>query len=706
MVSSKISPLDEKDHALDKGFEIDQYVRALGESSSRVRFVMLAVIVASVASMTTLWSEHDGAWERLRLETFDKNYFLAKTCKIWDYPALYKYRCQSPAYPDLRIGPKEGPELSAPYIYLFTPPECQSREDDACKAINYFNKKGISTEDGAKVYAEKQWEAYINNVTYVKTPILGLIFDINDLGLITGLTFSILMLVMVFYSNRAHENLALSMWKVREIAERDNCFDDPDSRANLLYHALAIQQVFTVPPTLARWHDIKIFRKSHYILFLLPFFVQLAVLRNDFNTRPEGFSVSTRETWISLGAQGAFLLFVFSLCLLCCAHLNADDKLWERVFIFINPGHKFQAKSMWRHWVKITDNRPPAWGLAVRPNRNRTEPITPNEVLFIDSINHVLWSIEIHKHCAEGGFPIRRLSELKGKTWARGLYLETKNKEHRLYSKAGQEKGFGEVPKRKERLRKSIDRNKQDDLEYLTGLTDSSTYDIHLSKSSISRIDPKSKNHIWSAGGLAYQNDGWGMAAGFAAIHALLPDDDTLFVTDGAWIRNIKADGEVRTWGGRPLGEHLRPERPFLLGMTLTDNRPIKAQTQGKGEISVTSKLLVCDYTLRRVIAVNEYETEEVYRSDRCWAPTGIFIDGNTLYLLEYRQATMVGEWINYLLRTKPQSRILRFTFFFWPYLRIMKFDNCSFNEGKILYKLSNFRLWRDRSKTKDVGSS
>ena len=49
------------------------------------------------------------------------------------------------------------------------------------------------------------------------------------------------MLVMSFYTHRAHENLAVCMWKVYEIAEREQCFDVPGGKPNLLYHALAMR---------------------------------------------------------------------------------------------------------------------------------------------------------------------------------------------------------------------------------------------------------------------------------------------------------------------------------------------------------------------------------------------------------------------------------------------------------------------------------
>jgi hypothetical protein len=673
---------------LESSFEIDQYVKALGEASSRVRFVMLAVIVASVASIATLWSEHDGAWERSRLKVFDTKYSLLTACGVWEHPLEYRERCEEPHQPESRIEGETAISPPTKINYALLPPECQN-EETICDAIRWFNDIGISTNRGAEAFAEKQWEAYINNVRYVKSPVLGFTFDINDLGLLTGLTFSILMLVMVFYSNRAHENLAVSMWKVREITKTEHCYDDPGSKANLLYHALAMQQVFTVPPTLARWQDLRIFSKSHYALFILPFLVQMFVLHGDFKSAPSGFNVNRTQTLISLSGQTFFLLLALFLCLLCWAHLHADDMLWEDVFLFINPSHRFQAKSRWRHWVKIADNHPPAWGLAVRRSRKQDGW---REILFVDSISGHLCSVEARTALGENVFPIGSVN-VKTRTAYRGLYLPSITDEPRFYSRSHIERRFGRVPKQRSRLKiDDTTATTSDKIGILSGLSNAAET-FYLSRSSLRKVTADTNMPIWSAGGLAYQKDGPGRYSGFAAIHSLVPDEDALFVTDGAWIRRIDSAGEVSTWGGKPLGLYLRPERAFLLGMVLLGNgRTIEAQGRKQRETLTSYKLLVCDHSLRRVLAVDENRVAEAYRSDRGWAPAGIALDGETIYLLEYRNDRMLGEWINYLLKRHPNNILIKLAFPFWHYLRILRFEGSSFNNPKVVYALSSFR--------------
>src|SRR5207244_3239164 len=86
-------------------------------------------------------------------------------------------------------------------------------------------------------------------------PIPGVSIDINDLGLLSGIALCLLMTIVLVCVAREHENVFLSLYKVRMIcSEEQEACSIGDSRANLLYHALAMTQVHNSPPTLARWH--------------------------------------------------------------------------------------------------------------------------------------------------------------------------------------------------------------------------------------------------------------------------------------------------------------------------------------------------------------------------------------------------------------------------------------------------------------------
>ena len=80
MAKSKALRAAELEHA----FEIEQYIRALGSSSSRVRFVMLAIVVSSIAAFATAWGGRTEGWSRHRLTAAAVNYSLVEKCITWE----------------------------------------------------------------------------------------------------------------------------------------------------------------------------------------------------------------------------------------------------------------------------------------------------------------------------------------------------------------------------------------------------------------------------------------------------------------------------------------------------------------------------------------------------------------------------------------------------------------------------------------------
>jgi hypothetical protein len=620
-------------------FEIDQYIRALGASSSRVRFVMLAIIISSIAAASTLWSERTNAWARHRLTTEAENSDLAEKCNLWnDFSkgvGCAKELARNGLLHQSRLDP--GQLLAKEKIVLqhgFDTRKCLR----VCDAADSLSRYGVTTSSGAISFAQKQQEAYINNVLYVRTPVLGLTFDINDLGLITGVTFCILMLVMVFYTHRAHENLVLAMWKVQEIAEEEGCFDVPGSKANLLYHTLAMEQVFTVPPTLARWNDFQFFRRAHYLLFFAPFVVQILVFGNDLQSAGIGAAFSDRETRISLSVQAILILAVIPLCILCCSHLHGDDVLWDRVFLFINPAHRFKGKANWLHWVRLFRQQPPSWGIVGRKEEGRTQ------LYFSDSVRDIVWKLDV----ASG-----QLSESSHRH-GHGLLL-SEDKSIHIYSRILKSRhqfercaAHGEVISWP---RAGVGEARAK-LEVINKLGKGCEFE--LSRRQII-LKPGSEDEIKVGGGGHSQRDGTNDIAGFDSIHAVLPHEGSLMVTDGAWLREVEMNGKVSTWGGKPLGQVVRRERALLLGMAAVDRTKAIVFQSGasvSGE-HLFPKLLVCDFSLRRVFGVRETSAKEVYRSEPSWSPSGIWIDGSDVYLLEYRA---------YLIKGETYLRILKFT--------------------------------------------
>jgi len=650
-------------------FEIGQYVNALGTSSTHVRFVMLAIIIAIIAAATTLWSEQEEAWERTRINKFYEEFTRAEANDIWHSAHLYDPdTCPKVAKeeePPFRVKlwrllweKKPNPEPLTSYRNLDV--------DQTCAVLAYFKGRGITTKAEAEEYAEKLYEAYVNNMLYIHVPVLGTIFDVNDLGLITGVTFFVLMLVMDFYTHRAHENLAVCMWKVREIAEKEQCFDIPGGKPNLLYHALAMQQVFTIPPTLARWEDSWIFRRFHYVLFILPFFTELAVTFNDVRTARIGAEYSAAQTQLSLKIQFVLLIAVLFLCCLCCSHLYADDVLWRRVFYFINPAHRFKVKPRWIHWIHLAENRTPSWGLVV----------SGGSIFLADSVSSSIWRVTGNKIIYESP------------AYAKGLFLEDDDVRQYSTNPGNQSKpknvGWFKWWKSRVSWSEKVNARIGPRPEIVRGLLDNSDQ-LKLWERRIDRYNPPD-SAVWSLGGAEKQMDGTGDSAGFQDIRAIIPDGSSLFVTDGAWLRKIDDDGVVTTWGGKPLAEVVRREPPYLLGLHSVGDVDIESEREFEFR-DFKPRVLVCDFSTKCVLGVTEDAVFEMYKSKYGWAPAGVFVKDDSIYLLEHRRGFFWNEQVTSLQTTKSPLGLL-----FWGriYARVLKFSSRSFSSHSgVMFQIS-----------------
>lgn len=131
------------------------------------------------------------------------------------------------------------------------------------------------------------------------------------------------------------------------------------------------------------------------------------------------------------------------------------------------------------------------------------------------------------------------------------------------------------------------------------------------------------------AGGAFGIKDGKGSAAQFSSVGGLdvLPDG-TIYLVDGNTLRKVSPAGEVTT-----LARDLDQPRRLLQGTAGKANAFFGVRYDGKGSVYVT------DYDNRRVLKFSADGKQRVvaYESGLGWAPTGVWVAGDGLYLLEWR---------------------------------------------------------------------
>lgn len=122
------------------------------------------------------------------------------------------------------------------------------------------------------------------------------------------------------------------------------------------------------------------------------------------------------------------------------------------------------------------------------------------------------------------------------------------------------------------------------------------------------------------AGSTLGHADGTGAQVKFMGIDGMaFGSDGALYLADGPYLRRVTLDGTVTTLGAGPLTERQWDED--LLGIAVT----------ASGEV------YAADHANRRVLKVSpDGAVSVVMRTGVLWAPTGIVVAGDGLYLLEH----------------------------------------------------------------------
>ncbi|HKV08209.1 MAG TPA: SMP-30/gluconolactonase/LRE family protein [Thermoanaerobaculia bacterium] len=121
------------------------------------------------------------------------------------------------------------------------------------------------------------------------------------------------------------------------------------------------------------------------------------------------------------------------------------------------------------------------------------------------------------------------------------------------------------------------------------------------------------------AGGGRGHADGQGSAARFAGIDGMAwGPGGLLYVADGPYVRTVAPDGTVKTLGKGPLTEPAWEED--LLGVSVAPDGTVYA----------------ADYGGRRLLRMDASgQARTVLQGGRYWAPTGVAVAGEDIYVLE-----------------------------------------------------------------------
>jgi hypothetical protein len=253
-------------------------------SSNRTRYVLIIIIIASVLVFVSFWNSSNWSWFNNRLEKTQKciNY------KVWEEEDSLKINCLL----------QKNKLIEYREVKLYS----DIRNLDSLSL--HINKHELN-----KIKAEE--------INLTKIPFLGIILDVNDLSMIGGFSFVVMLLWLKFSLKREWLNLSIISEYTKGNESHNVCFD-----------ILAMQQVLTLPKD--KYYNKRTFlRIVPYILFSLPFLVQGVILIYDISTFEFGKSINYSYTIVLYILGSLFLIAILVLIIQCFIRFHKINKYWK-----------------------------------------------------------------------------------------------------------------------------------------------------------------------------------------------------------------------------------------------------------------------------------------------------------------------------------------------------------------------------------------
>jgi len=186
--------------------------------------------------------------------------------------------------------------------------------------------------DNMRSYLQWVNKVRAEQLSQVQVPVLGISFDVNDLGMLGGFAFIVLLIWVNYSLWHQSTNIKLAFEFAKELEKK--------GESRLLYYTyrnLAMRQVLTIPPSpasdqTADTDSIKEWvQKGSKLLYALPLAVQTTIVLYDWSTRQTGWEVNPAGTNIVLFTGTLFWCLVAILTALCFYIWGRTYNTWNTV---------------------------------------------------------------------------------------------------------------------------------------------------------------------------------------------------------------------------------------------------------------------------------------------------------------------------------------------------------------------------------------
>jgi hypothetical protein len=185
--------------------------------------------------------------------------------------------------------------------------------------------------------------AYVEGSLVVRVPFFGISFDVNDLGVLGGVAFLLILSCYQFFLSREIDNLLISFKAARgggiyELAT--------------FYQLLAMRQVFTIP-------DSGFNKQSGFLRYLpklitfIPVALLISIAVHDLNTEWIGIALAPLRFRLELSCQIICVLLSFVLAGSITTRLLRMDKIWNAVGSYISDTELKGSSPTEEEWAAV-----------------------------------------------------------------------------------------------------------------------------------------------------------------------------------------------------------------------------------------------------------------------------------------------------------------------------------------------------------------
>jgi len=277
---------------------VTAYIDATASAATRSREIIIIMTTASILIFGAFWNSRQGGWFNRRVEA------------TRDAMQVLNLRLEAQQ-------PGVAPERRAEIRKLLTAKSFK-------RASEYLDVRGITSKEQLSNFLNALEQHQVNHVVSLQIPFIGAVFDVNDLGLLGGVTLVILVIWLRFALWRELHNLSLTFNEATFHHEPRLC-----------YELLSMRQLLTVPPTLAHHETIM---KAHVIwsffaraIIAIPWLVHALVVGHDLDSLKWGMTVSPMATATCTAVSILLNFILAAVTLSCFALATRVERRWRAI---------------------------------------------------------------------------------------------------------------------------------------------------------------------------------------------------------------------------------------------------------------------------------------------------------------------------------------------------------------------------------------